>query len=474
MAETIRTDLCVIGGGSAGLSVAAAAGLLQAPTVLIEKGRMGGECLNVGCVPSKALIAAARQADAMRRAPAFGFAAVAPKPSHDRVQAHVRDVIASIAPIDSAERFGALGVRVIAGEARFVDRRAVVVEGTRIEARRFVIATGSRPVVPPIPGLDRVPFLTNESLFDLTRKPRRLVVIGGGPIGMEMAQAHARLGVEVVVIEPKALLGREDPEAARIVRLALARDGVSFRVGAAATAVSGAGEELTVQCEGPSGLESIACSHILVAAGRRPALEGLGLEAAGVAFTAKGITVDRRLRTSNSRIFALGDAIGPPHFTHRANQQAGIVIRNALFRLPAKADDALLPRVTYTDPEIAAVGLSEEEALAEGRGARILRWPFAENDRAQAERRTEGFVKAMVDRKGRILGVVIVGHGAGELLTPWTLAMANRLPIGAFSAITFPYPTYSEASKRAATAFLLPKLRSPLLQRVLRLVRRLG
>ncbi len=474
MAETIRTDLCVIGGGSAGLSVAAAAGLMQVPTVLIEKGRMGGECLNAGCVPSKALIAAARQADAMRRAPAFGFAAVEPKPAHNRVQAHVRDVIDSIAPIDSAERFGALGVRVIQGAARFVDSRAVEVDGLRIEARRFVIATGSRPFVPPVPGLDAVPFLTNESLFDLTRKPRRLVIIGGGPIGMEMAQAHARLGVEVVVMEPKALLGREDAEAARIVRLALERDGVSFRVGAAVTAVSGADEDLVVTCQGPTGPEEIACSHILVAAGRRPALDGLGLEAAGVVFTDKGITVDRRLRTSNSRIFALGDAIGPPQFTHRANQQAGIVIRNALFRLPAKTNDALLPRVTYTDPEIAAVGLSEEEALAEGRGVRILRWPFAENDRAQAERRTEGFLKAMVDRKGRILGVVIVGHGAGELLTPWTLAMANRLPIGAFSAITFPYPTYSEASKRAATAFLLPKLRNPWLQRLLRLVRRLG
>ncbi len=474
MAETIRTDLCVIGGGSAGLSVAAAAGLMQAPTVLVEKGRMGGECLNAGCVPSKALIAAAKQADAMRRAPAFGFAAVEPKPAHNRVQAHVRDVIDAIAAVDSAERFGALGVQVIKGAARFVDGRTVEVEGTRIEARRFVVATGSRPFVPPIPGLDRVPYLTNESLFDLTRKPRRLVVIGGGPIGMEMAQAHARLGSEVVLVESKAALGREDPEAARIVRLALERDGVVFRLGAEARAVSGQGEELTLRISGPAGEEDIACSHILVAAGRRPALEGLGLEAAGVAVSATGIIVDKRLRTTNRRIFALGDAIGPPQFTHRANQQAGIVIRNALFRLPAQASDALLPRVTYTDPEIAAVGLSEEEALAEGRGVRILRWPFSENDRAQAERRTEGFVKAMVDGKGRILGVVIVGHGAGELLTPWTLAMANGLKIGALSAITFPYPTYSEASKRAATAFLLPKLRNPWLQRALRLVRRLG
>jgi len=474
VAETIRTDLCVIGAGSAGLSVAAAAALLQAPTVLIEKGRMGGECLNTGCVPSKALIAAARQAADMRRASAFGFAAVEPKPSFNRVQAHLREVIAAIAPQDSAERFQALGATVIRGEARFVDRRAVEVGGRRIEARRFVIATGSRPLVPPIPGLDRTPYLTNETLFDLSRRPQRLVVIGGGAVGMEMAQAHARLGSEVVVVEPKAILAREDPEAARLARLALERDGVSFRIGASVASVSGEVEALAVTIVGPAGEETIACSHILLAAGRSPALEGLGLEAAGVASTRAGVTVDKRLRTSNRRIYAIGDAVGPPYLTHRANHHAGLVIRNALFRLPVREDRAPLPRVVYTDPEIASVGLSEAEAMELGRDVRILRWPFAENDRAQAERRTDGFVKVMADGKGRILGVVIVGHGAGELLTPWTLAMANGLKIGAMTNVIFPYPTYSEASKRAATAFLMPRLRSPWLQRARRLMRRFG
>jgi pyruvate/2-oxoglutarate dehydrogenase complex dihydrolipoamide dehydrogenase (E3) component len=473
--ETLRTDLCVIGGGSAGLSVAAAAAMMQVPTVLVEKGRMGGDCLNVGCVPSKALIAAARHVAAMRAAPAFGFAAEETQPAFDRVQAHVRDVIAAIAPQDSAERFGALGATVIQAEARFVGRRAIEAGGRRIEARRFVIATGSKPAIPDIPGIEAVPYLTNESLFDLTSRPRRLAVIGGGPIGMEMAQAFARLGSEVVIVEPRALLGREDPEAARLARLALERDGVEFRIGATVHGVVGAGEDLSLTLAATGGgLEVLPCSHILVAAGRRPALDGLGLDAAGVAFTPEGVTVDHGLRTGNRRIYAIGDAVGPPQFTHRSNYHAGLVIRSALFRQPVTTRGALIPRVTYTDPEIASLGLTEAEARDRTTDLRVLRWPFAENDRAQAERRTEGFIKAVVDRKGRILGVTIVGHGAGELLTPWTLAMANGLTISAMTAIVFPYPTYSEVSKRVATAFLLPKLRSPWLQRALRLLRKFG
>jgi len=474
MGETLKTDICVIGAGAAGLSVAAAAAMLQTPTVLIEKGRMGGDCLNAGCVPSKALIAAARHAAAMRAAPAFGFAPVEAKPAFNRVQAHVKEVIAAIAPQDGEARLQALGATVIRGEARFVDRRALEVGGRRVEARRFVIATGSRPVIPPIPGLDAVPYLTNETLFDMTRRPQRLVVLGAGPIGMEMAQAFARLGSEVVVVEPKTVLGREDPEAARLARIALERDGVSFRLGAEVASATGSGEDLSVALTAGGTEEALACSHILVAVGRRPALEGLGLEAAGVASNAQGIIVDKAMRTSNRRIHAIGDAVGAPYFTHRGNQQAGLVIRNALFRLPVAADDSLLPRVTYTDPEIAAVGLSEAQALERGTGVRILRWPFAENDRAQAERATDGFVKAFVDRKGRILGVTMVGRNAGELLAPWILAMANDLKIGAMTGVTLPYPTYSEASKRVASAFMMPRLRSPWLQRVLRLARSFG
>jgi pyruvate/2-oxoglutarate dehydrogenase complex dihydrolipoamide dehydrogenase (E3) component len=472
--DVLNTDLCVIGAGSGGLSVAAAAAMMKVPVVLIEKHRMGGDCLNVGCVPSKALIAAAKQAAAMRDAEAFGFAPVEIKSAHSRVNAHVKRVIAAISPVDSEDRFRALGATVIKGEARFVDRRTVQVGDQLVRARRFVIATGSTPAIPPVTGLDKVPYLTNESLFDLVRRPQKLVVLGAGPIGMEMAQAHARLGSEVIVLEPKAVLGREDPEAARLVRLSLERDGVIFRTGVTVKAVSGAGERLKVLVSTAGVDESIDCTHILVATGRKPTTGGLDLDKAGIAATDKGITVDAKLKTTNRKVYAIGDVIGPPQFTHRANYHAGLVIRNGLFRLPVKASDAQMPRVTFTEPEIAAIGLSEEEAFRQGGGIRVLRWPFSENDRAQAERKTEGFIKAMVDKRGRILGVVIVGHGAGELLTPWTLAMANNLKITAMTGITFPYPTYSEVSKRVATSFLLPKLRNPALQRLLRFVRIFG
>jgi pyruvate/2-oxoglutarate dehydrogenase complex dihydrolipoamide dehydrogenase (E3) component len=474
MSDILKTDLCVIGAGSAGLSVAAAAAMMQVPVVLIEKGEMGGDCLNVGCVPSKALIAAGKAVASMRAAEAFGVAAGEIKINQPRVMAHVRGVIDAIAPVDSEHRFRALGCQVIRAEARFTGRRTVEAGGRTISARRFVIATGSRPVAPPIPGLADVPYLTNESLFDLTRLPRRLVVVGAGPIGVEMAQAMARLGVEVTVVEMGRALAREDAEAAAIVRKALAADGVSLREGVRIDRVEGTGEKLRVMIAGEGGARALDCTHILVAAGRKPTIEGLGLDAAGIAVTERGVTVDKKLRTTNRKVCAIGDCAGPPQFTHRANYHAGLVIRNALFRLPVSATDALLPRVTFADPEIAAVGLAEEEALAQGKGVRILRWPFAENDRAQAERRTEGFIKVFADRKGRILGVVICGHNAGELLTPWTLAMANGLKVTAMTGITFPYPTYSEVSKRAATAFLLPKLLSPALQRVLRVIRRFG
>ncbi len=474
MPDILTTDLCVIGAGSGGLSVAAAAAMMQVPVVLIEKHRMGGDCLNVGCVPSKALIAAAKHAAGMRDAVEFGFAAVEIKPAFNRVNAHVKQVIAAIAPLDSENRFRALGATVIKGEARFIGKQTVQVGDQVIKARRFVIATGSNPAIPPISGLDTVPYLTNESLFDLTRKPQKLVVLGAGPIGMEMAQAHARLGSDVIVLEPKAVLGREDPEAARLARLALERDGVVFRTGIIVKSVSGSGEKLKVMMTANGGDEIIDCSHILVATGRKPTVDGLDLDKAGIAVTPQGITVNHKLKTTNRKVYAIGDVIGPPQFTHRANYQAGLVIRNGLFRLPVKASDALMPRVTYTDPEIAAIGLSEDEVRKQGKGIQVLRWPFAENDRAQAERRTEGFIKVMVDSRGRILGVVIAGHNAGELLTPWTLAMANGLKIGAMTGITLPYPTYSEVSKRVATAFLLPKLRRPLLQRLLRFMRMFG
>jgi pyruvate/2-oxoglutarate dehydrogenase complex dihydrolipoamide dehydrogenase (E3) component len=289
-----------------------------------------------------------------------------------------------------------------------------------------------------------------------------------------MAQAHARLGCEVIVVEPLTPLAREDQEAARVVIKELEQDGVMFRIGHKVIRTEGKGERLKVIISRDNGEETLDCTHILVATGRRPTLEGLDLDKAGIRTTATGIDVDKRLRTSNRKVYAIGDVTGPPQLTHRANYHAGIVIRNALFRLPVKVDDRLVPRVTYTDPEIAAIGLSEAEALQAGADTQILRWPFAENDRAQTERRTEGFIKVMTGRKGKILGVVIVGHHAGELLTPWILAMTKGLPITVMSGIVFPYPTLSEVSKRVAITYSLPQLKSPWLQRLLRFMRVFG
>ena len=421
MGEVLKPDLCVIGAGSGGLSVAAIAASFGVPVVLIEKGRMGGECLNVGCVPSKALIAAAAAAPtrpARRRASASapGEAEV----DYGRVRDHVRGVIAAIAPNDSVERFTALGVQVIAAEARFTDAETVVAGGRTIEARRFVLAVGSRPAVPPIPGLDRVPYLTNETVFDLDRRPQRLLVIGGGPVGVEIAQAHRRLGAEVVVLEAGRLLPREDAEMAAVVERALLREGVGLRTGVAIERVEAEGEALAVHLAGGDGGEGerIEGSHLLVATGRRPTTDGLGLEAAGIAFDKSGIIVDKGLRTTNRRVYAIGDCAGgeagPYKFTHAANYHAGPRHpQRASSACPPGSIRAAIPRVVYTDPELAAVGLSEEEARARHRHIRILRWPLAENDRAQAERATDGHLKAIVTGRGKILGCAIAGATRG-------------------------------------------------------------
>jgi pyruvate/2-oxoglutarate dehydrogenase complex dihydrolipoamide dehydrogenase (E3) component len=333
MSEDIQADICVIGGGSGGLAVAAGAAQLGAATVLVEAGKMGGDCLNYGCVPSKSMIAAAHAADAMRRADRFGIAAVEPTVDFEGVHDHIHGVIAAIAPVDSVDRFEGLGVRVIQARAAFAGPREVTAGDHVIRARRFVIATGSTAATPPIRGLDAVPYLTNETIFDNRSRPDHLIVIGGGPIGAELAQAHRRLGARVTVLEAFTILGKDDPELTEIVKRQLRAEGIDMREGAAIAGVSGTAGAIVVTLDGG---EEITGSHLLVAAGRRPNVDGLGLEAAGIAYSDKGIEVDRRLRTSNRKVFAIGDVAGGPQFTHAAGYHAGIVVRNALFRLPAK------------------------------------------------------------------------------------------------------------------------------------------
>ena len=479
MGEVLQPDLCVIGAGSGGLSVAAIAASFGVSVVLIEKDRMGGECLNVGCVPSKALIAAAHRAHAVRASGPFGIERGKPSVDYGRVRDHIQGVIAAIAPNDSVERFTALGVQVIRAEARFTDDKTVVAGDATIAARRFVLAVGSRPAVPPIPGLDGVPYLTNDTIFDIGQRPERLLVIGGGPIGVEIAQAHRRLGAEVVLLEAARLLPREDPEMAAVVERALLRDGVELRTGAVIERIAAEGERIALHVKGGQGpARRIEGSHLLVAAGRTPTTDGLGLEAAGIAVDKSGIRVDRSLRTTNRRVYAVGDCAGaeagPYKFTHAANYHAGLVIRSALFRLPVRVDPGAIPRVVYTDPELAAVGLSEEEARAKHRQVRILRWPVAENDRAQAERATDGHIKALVTGRGKILGCAIAAPHAGELIVPWALAMSKGLKVQDLAGLVFPYPTFSEVTKRAAVEFIRPGARNPWVRRLIGAVRRLG
>jgi len=475
MPELLRPDICVIGAGSGGLSVAAAAAAFGVPVVLVEKARMGGDCLNTGCVPSKSLIAAGKRAHAIAAARPFGVTAPGAEVAFGDVHRHVHDVIAAVAPNDSKERFGGLGVRVIEGTARFKDARTVAVgDEIEIKARRFVIATGSSPSVPPIPGLAETPHLTNETVFNLTARPEHLVVIGAGPIGLELAQAFRRLGAEVTVLEAAQPLAREDPECAGIVLDALAREGVVVRAGAAVVRVEAADARVKVVVRAGAGEQVLDGSHLLVATGRRVNTAGLGLEDAGIKYDGGGIRVDQGLRTANKRVYAIGDAAGGAQFTHAANYHAGLVIRNALFRLRVKVDDDLIPRVTFTDPELAHVGLTEAEARRRGVALRVLRWPYHENDRAQAERETVGHIKVVTDRRGRILGATIVGAAAGELITTWTLAISQGLNIRAFTGIVVPYPTLAEVGKRAAITYFTPSLTSPWVRRIIALLRRFG
>jgi len=442
----LQADLCIIGAGSGGLSVAAGAAQMGAAVVLIEKHLMGGDCLNTGCVPSKALLAAAHAAQAQRSGGRFGVAPVEPRVDFTQVMAHVHGVVGAIAPHDSVARFEELGCTIIQAPARFTGPGEVEAGGQRIAARRFIIATGSRAALPPIPGLAATPHLTNETLFALTELPRHLAVIGGGPIGLEMAQAFRRLGSAVTVLERATILPKDEPEAVAVLRAALAAEGIRIIEGAAITRVDPGRITLADGMVEPS--------HILVAAGRQAVVDGLGLDAAGIAFTPQGITVDAALRTTNPRTFAIGDCAGGPQFTHIAGAHAGVVIRRALFGLPAKMDYRALPWVTYTDPELAHAGLTEAQAP----GCKTLLQPFSGNDRAQAKGVSEGLIKLVLSPRGVILGATIIGPGAGEMISLWGLAIQQRMKIGAIAGVTFPYPTLAEIGRRAAGAWFTPTL----------------
>ena len=506
MTETLNVDICVIGAGSGGLSVAAGASQLGASVVLIEKARMGGDCLNFGCVPSKAMLAAAHAAETVRSAGRFGVRTGEPEIDSGGVYDHIKGVIAAIEPNDSVERFEGMGVTVIKGEGRFTGRGEVEVGdfsnygiGAKvtqdpvrftgptgvaagnyfITARRVVVATGSSPFVPPVPGLEDAGYYTNETVFDADALPGHLIVIGGGPFGMEMAQAHRQLGAKVTVLEMFSIMPKDDPELVDVVRRQLIGEGIEIFEGAAVKSAEKTATGVRVSYEtGDGEVASVEGSHILAAAGRRPNVGGLRLEEAGIKYSPKGIEVDARLRTSNKRVFAIGDVTGGMQFTHVAGYHAGVVIKNALFRWPAKANTRAVPWVTYTAPELAQVGLTEAEAMAgagkAGGDISILRWPYHENDRAQAEKTTGGMVKAVVTAKGRILGCGIAGARAGELIQTWVLAMDQKIKIGALAQMVVPYPTLGEVSKRAAGSFYTASLFSERTRKIVHFLSRFG
>lgn len=470
--DRVRADLAIIGAGSGGLSVAAGAAQLGLKVVLFEKGEMGGDCLNYGCVPSKALIAAADAAHVAGHSTALGISASGVKVDFAAVMARVHHVIAEIAPIDSQERFEGLGVRVVREAARFRDRRVVESDSVRVTARKVVIATGSRAAVPPIPGLDAVPYLTNESIFELKACPDHLIVLGGGPIGAELGQAFRRLGAQVTLIEADAVLGREDPDAAAVVVDQLKADGVSVLAGRKAVRVE---RGPTVVVSGPDGEQRIAGSHLLIALGRQASLDGLNLDVAGVVFDRAGVKTDRSLRTSNRRVFAIGDAAGRGQFTHLAGAHAGLFVRKALFAAPINADTLLVPRVTYTSPELAAVGLTEAQArAAHGDDVRVLVQPFADNDRAQAEGDVRGFAKLVASKRGKILGVTLVGAHAGDHLPLWVLTMTTGLKLSQLTGMIAPYPTRGEINKRLAGQWYTGALFSPATRRLVSILKRFG
>lgn len=458
-----KVDLCIVGAGSAGLSVAAGAAQLGLSVVLFEAGEMGGDCLNYGCVPSKALIAAAHRAHALRTASSFGVASVEPQIDWAGVKAHIRSVIAAIEPNDSQERFEGFGVTVIRERARFADARTIVSDSARVRAKRIVVATGSRAARPPIPGLDSVRYETNETIFGIAEAPKHLIILGGGPIGVELGQAFRRLGARVTIVEAASLLGALDREAAEVVRAQLTAEGVEILEGWRAHSVRESGGDIALTAAHDSGEQrEIAGSHLLVAVGRTPNFDGLGLDEAGVAFDKRRVATSPTLRsTTNTRVWALGDAAGGG-FTHTAGWHASVWVRNVLFKARTQADAVAMPAAVYSDPEIAQIGLTEAQAREQhGDGVKVARWGFHDNDRAQAQRETHGFCKLVIGKGGKLLGATIVGAEAGELIAPIAVAMANKLGVRALTNPVLPYPTRSEIVKRAAGAHFTPTLFSP-------------
>jgi pyruvate/2-oxoglutarate dehydrogenase complex dihydrolipoamide dehydrogenase (E3) component len=466
-------DMGIIGGGAAGLTVASGAAQLGAKTLLIEKEpQLGGDCLHYGCVPSKTLIKSARVYHQMKNSEEYGLPVLdLPPVDFSQIARRISDVIAVIQKHDSVERFCDLGAQIEFGEATFSDEHTVTLDGRTFSAGKWLIATGSSPAAPPIPGLKEMDYLTNREIFSLERLPESMIILGGGPIGIEMAQAFTRLGSKISVVDRgEQILGKEDPDMAAIIQQRLSAEGVCFHMGASIETVSEKKDQKVVTIKDINGERlDLKGDAVLVAMGRSANVQNLGLENIGVLFDGFGIKVDPRLRSSQRHIYAAGDASGGYQFTHAAGYEGGVVVSNAIFRLPRKVDYTWLPWCTYVDPELASIGMNEKTALKNGIDYSVWMEPFRDNDRSLAEAQTTGMIKMILDKKEKPLGVQILGPRAGDLISEWVAVLNGGVKLSTLASAIHPYPTLGEINKRVAGSFFAPKIFSDRIRKGLKL-----
>ncbi|KWT71025.1 Mercuric ion reductase [Hyphomicrobium sulfonivorans] len=468
--EIVNADIGVIGAGPAGLAVATSAAALGRTVVLVEGQRFGGQALNSGCIPRRALAASAARAHAIRTAGMVGITGAEPVVDMRAVHAYISSASGKVAPNFAPERFAGLGVRVIQASGRFIDRRTLLAGEYRIKARRFVIATGTTPSMPEISGLQSTPYFTTDSILENIIPVHSLIVIGGSAAGLEIAQAYSRLGANVIVLNRSAILPEEDGELTQTVFERLAEEGIGVHQNANVDAVEGDLGRVRVKVSVNGEQHVVEGSHLLIAAERKPAIDNLGLDVARIRHDANGLQLNSGLRTSNRRVFAVGAVTGSPLHAHTAEHHAAVVISRALMAVPASVDTSLLARAVFTEPEFAYVGLTEDEAKKRNRKIHVLRWPYRENERAQAEGIAAGHVKVVTTTTGRILGAGIAGASAGELIQPWALAIARGLDMKAMVRWNLPSPTLGEINKRVASSYYAANLASPALRKFIGLL----
>jgi pyruvate/2-oxoglutarate dehydrogenase complex dihydrolipoamide dehydrogenase (E3) component len=474
MPQLLTPDLCVIGAGPGGLAAATKAASYGMRVVLIERGRMGGQAWHAGSLPSKALLASAKRAHDIRNAWIFGVKTDGISINHGAVLEYALSAGQALAQNVSPERLNGLGVDIVKASARFTSPGTVEAGDYEVRARRFIIATGSAPLVPPLPGLDRVPHFTCETVFSHPHRMPHLLIMGGGSVGLEFAQAYRRLGSDITVIEAGPALAQDDPELRTHLLKCLRDEGIRVLENARIERIEPFGTNIQAVFAMQGKSYSVEGTNVLIAMGRRANVAGLDLDAAGIAFSDRGIQVSKGLRTSNKKVYAIGDVTGETHFAHAAEHHAALAVRNALFRLPVRTHHETMPWVTFTDPELAHVGLTEETARERYGRLTILRWPYSENLRAQAERQASGFLKVIASKRGKILGAGIVGAQAGELIQMWSLAMQKGIPLSAMASIVPPSPTLAEMNKMAAESYFVTQAQSPLLRRIIALLAKLG